>query len=167
MTHRRHNLLWLILALTLTLQAVVPSIALAQVSVRCEGSTLTCARVIVPADAASPAHIKCMDMTCCRHMSKMPGCHMSMDMLAGTSPSTSMAQPRCLISVTPVGSTQPASKIALHRSLLVTAPSTAPPSTVAIVIPRPLSTSTARASSSPHRSSHFTRSHALRAPPVA
>ena len=174
MTCRRYKMLWLIIAVAMTVQAVAPSIALAQVSVRCAGAPVSatpCARAVLALDTGAPAVIKCPDMSCCRSKAKlMRACamSMSMDITPPTSPAaTAASMPRCVISITPFGSTQPANKVIHNRWLLTTAPAIGPPACVDVSTPSPDSISIPLPKSAHLSASFFTRSHALRAPPVA
>ena len=172
MPSRPYKMLWLIIAVAMTMQAIAPSIALAQVSVRCVGASAAaepCAKAVLALDSAAPEQFKCADMSCCRSKAKlMRACNMAMNSMQSTSPFVSATStPRCLISITPIGSSQPANKVILNRWLVTTSPALGPPSEMTTDVSRAISISFPRPRPNHLSTSIFTRSHALRAPPVA
>ncbi len=164
------------MALVFMLQTLVPTWALAEVSVRCVGApaaSAPCMKVVLPVGHDATSHFKCADMSCCRNAaSLMKACKMAMSGDPGMTMqrqanTAALSAPKCLISIKPLTSPQSAATN-MHRWLLKAAPALAPPAiTHKIASPTALSNKVARRQTIPLLPTFSMASHGLRAPPLA
>ena len=170
---RLHNLICLLVAVAVLLQAVVPMAALADVSVRCAGfatASKPCAHAFV--FALNPANItaRVCRMPCCHDM---PMCRMACCTKWHASTPASFrhmtvgASRKCIVTIKPVGTANSTLTPIKHRWLLRSSPSLAPPTTptVAETVANALPL---RYYSPPELSPpYLSDSHGLRAPPCS
>lgn len=171
MRTRPYNHLWLLLALLLAGQSLLPASALAFVEMRClnaPASAPACARVAVPVSGTSFACSQrvsmahCTEMACCR-VNAMPrmSCRAQ-----PVSPRAALSAPTCLVSVTPAVGERATLAPGHARGLLDAAPSLAPPASRAAAVVL-LSPRSRRSLPAPGLFARlFSHLHGLRAPPV-
>ncbi len=136
MPQRPHKFLWLLLALLLSVQPLVPTAAYAEAQMRCAGmatSSRPCARIPISTNGLTAPKAYIALMACC-HLAKS-GCAMHQgcpamrgSQIIGTSPRrAAFSTPRCLVTIL----ASPASRafLAPQRAkwLLAAAPALAPP----------------------------------------
>lgn len=180
---RLRQIAWLLLAVLLAVQSLLPTLASAEATMRCAGASPArrpCARIALPAAGVTPRTAYAALMACCR--SKQDGCAMRQGCEtmrrgcalrparhAGSTLSPAvLAARRCLVSVRLLTASR--SPLVRHHSrwLLIAPPALAPP-----VAPRPdtispeliCSLSGDNILALPSR--HQPKLHGLRAPPVS
>jgi hypothetical protein len=169
MSRRLQPAVWMLCALLLLAQSVLPASAMALVSMRCVGMPVTahaCAEAVLPVAETTHAETYLAPMSCCRHMHS--DCPLMGVGQAETAlhPAVLSALP-CRVSVTPLNNEQPVAITGMRQWMLTASPAMAPPRIMPVVPVLGASTrirSTLSYSIPPDR---FTRSHGLRAPPVA
>lgn len=164
MRTRPYNHLWLLLALLLAGQSLLPASALAFVEMRClnaPASAPACARVAVPVSGTSFAcsqrvsMANCAEMPCCRARKMLP-----------TPRRAALSAPTCLLSITPAVGERATLAPGHARWLLDAAPSLAPPASRAAAVVL-LSPRSRRSLPAPGLFARlFSHLHGLRAPPV-
>lgn len=177
MPKRPHKFVWLLLALLLGAQTLVPAAASAEAQMRCmdaAASSRPCARVPLPASGLTPQKAYTALMACCR-MAKS-GCAMRQGCPAthgpqtvGTSPRRAvLSMSRCLVTIRVV----PLSRVSVAprraKWLLAAAPALAPPAVPApsdrfAVVTEPHPSPLASA----HPLRHLPCLNGLRAPPAS
>ncbi len=166
---RFHKIAWLLSALLLLSQALLPVSAVAFVSVRCAGvpvSLPACAEAMLPAPDSTAVGTRPAAMSCCLHMSSH--CAMMGSLQAMPSAQAAVqATPPCVVSVSIAGSGQPAAvksvrPWAFPAALALVSPAAMPPlrssSPAAVLPPAP---------SCVLPPSRLADAHGLRAPPLS
>ncbi len=166
---RKHNSAWLLCALLLALQSLLPASAMASISVRCVGAaseTPACAQAVMPISETSGVGTYLAPMSCCRHMHGV--CPMTGASQMGISPyPTKLSALPCLVLVSSLNIERPAAAtVSVRRWMLVAPPALAPPA--ATNVPDPFEVAAlpcVRLSIHPPLSPSAD-SHGLRAPPA-
>ena len=175
MRNKWHNLIRFTLAFTIALQSLMPTVAIADITMRCvNGHTNTspCSREIVPAavrtSAATIDHLSAscpMHSRSCHHMANCP----MMDRAAATTTaSVTSAAPACAITST-ILAAGPDNFVAATKSwMLTTSPAQAPPSVASGIFTISAAVTSERLSAPPPRlpKDPDPCSHGLRAPPT-
>lgn len=157
---RRHNLLWLVPALLLLAQSLLPVTAFADVSMRCAGMAVAtpCARMTVSLTSPRALASLLSQMPCCRAQLSCP--------MTAQSTQFHLSSGHCLVTVQTRATSRAALMPSSHRWLLRHAPALAPPA-----LPRFSPAAPASVSLSAFHTADFSppavSAHGLRAPPHA
>jgi hypothetical protein len=163
--------------LTVAVQFVVPTLASAEVTMRCVGappSSAPCMRTtVIDGASMSAAMVKCASMPCCRHMAMMMNLgQMAMKPSIVYTPASAsyvvhISGTKCLISIKLVNTPPSSVTVNNHRSQLNTAPTLGPPVAQCVLQGQFASVPIARPHSDYKLFHRPIYSHGLRAPPIA
>lgn len=170
MLRRSQKNVWLFCALLLLVQSLLPSSAVALVSVHCVGmptNAPACAQSVIPVEETTVAGTHLAAMSCCRQMgghSSMSGCPHTADL----SPRPSMlSAPTCLVTVSPLSTERALSNTSVRQWMLNASPSLVPPTASLVQFPLCTAVVILPVCTFDLPPSQLTDSHGLRAPPAA